>query len=232
MSIFSFLKETEKKAQKKVETTTKDVAKDVGGGVFNFLKGVGNVANKTSESVGKPIAEPLARGGQALTKIQLNNAQGKSPFEGVSKRQLISDAAETGLNFASLGEGSAALAGGRKLLGNILEGGILGGAQGGVESFRNKSNTQDTLKNVGVGAGFGGVLGGVLSGTQSLDAGIAANKSVGEGGYIGGAKATGFPEAQKAGAVSKGVDDKPKFEVDDSQAKFKPEPLKKSPLHL
>jgi hypothetical protein len=48
-----------------------------------------------------------------------------------------------------------------------------------------------------------------------------------EHGYIGGSKATGFPEAQKAGAVSPGVDTHPKFEVDDSQAKLTPENAKR-----
>lgn len=51
-----------------------------------------------------------------------------------------------------------------------------------------------------------------------------------EHGYIGGTSASGFEDALKSNAVTKGVDGKPKFEVDDSTATYNTKPLKEQQL--
>jgi hypothetical protein len=56
MSIFSFLQSVEKDTKTKVKKKVDETAKNVGGSIFNFLKGaasgVGNVANTTGNAVG------------------------------------------------------------------------------------------------------------------------------------------------------------------------------------
>lgn len=136
---------------------------------------------------------------------------------------------------------------------NVLQAGIQRGMQmapgfmgaNAVTSFNGDGTPVTPMQQVGktataavsgagqaLGFGVGGELLGAAGRLGMNGVRRVAGALDNQGGYIGGSKATGFPEAQAAGAVTPGVDGHPKFEVDDSQAKFNFEPLSKGPAPL
>lgn len=109
------------------------------------------------------------------------------------------------------------------------EGAAIGGGYGVAEGLQENARTSEEFteaiaKNAAIGGLTGGVIGGVPLAARGAKEGAAAakrvNEQVGQGGYIGGSKALGFLDADAAGAVTPGIDNKPRFEVDDSAAKL------------
>lgn len=149
---------------------------ELGGEVGRFFGGVGsaiqktqipglqnyNVGNAYNDLIQKPVVNPVLRGGQVLTQMQNNSINKRPTFQNVNLREFGSDIATTGLNFGTLGLGRTLLTA-KPVVNKIIQGGVegslLGGAQGGVETFRNQGNFQDYGRNIATGAALGGTLG-------------------------------------------------------------------------
>jgi hypothetical protein len=233
MGIFNFLDflTNDKKKKQAVDAVGK-ATKDTGGAIFNFLKNtgktVGDVANATGNAVGQTlnqngeflgaadifpgvkegrqaVIKPDATMGDFLTAIASTGVQ-NHPLIGGGDRTL----ARLGATITGKPQNTLFGTGSNATLAPIQE--EIGNAQGPA----NKALA--ALAIGGDAVGVGGELKPLAKAASPVLTDF--NKSLGESGYIGGSKAKSFPEAQKAGAVTKGVDNKPKFEADDSQAKF------------
>jgi hypothetical protein len=204
-----------------------------------------NVGNLYNDVVQKGMINPVIQGGQQLTN--LSNATNpysayvRSQAKPVDVRSLISNAATTGLNAATFGEGGLLLQGGKALLPRIgqgiVEGGLLGGAQGAAGTFANSHATaMDYAKNIGLGAATGGALGAAvpvvgagarLAATTTRDMVHAApNILANQEGFIASKQAAGFGKAVQQGKTYLGPDNKPRFEVSDANAKIKEQGVK------
>lgn len=211
---------------------------------MGFFDDLFKVANTVGSAVGGSSLNPFNIAKDQVEKIQNNQASrvtargSKGSFfdqlGDVAKQtgDFTKGIAQTGYSYSDLGaaEGLAGMTA-AQLTGKPVQTPFLEGPQ---------SSFTDTLKNEGlVGGGLhiaGNVLGAkglaepaAVIGKAGAKAGVDAYKAnphlSSTVGYIGGTEATGFPEAKAAGAVSPGVDNHPKFEVDDSQAKFDPSKL-------
>jgi hypothetical protein len=235
MSIFSFLDKKKKDLEK--------TASDVGGGIFNFLKGAGNVANATGNAVGGY----LNKDGKFLGRLDdfvpgFKEGTDAINAPGATVGDFIKAISNTGVQNSPIGAADRTAA---RAVASIT-GGPSGTLFGSGDNAQ-QNPIQQTLANAqGVGdkgLAIAGILGDVLGakdlGPATATAGKATAKTIaaenarlGEAGYLGGTKAQGFEDALKQNAVTKGVDGNLKFEVDDSQATFTPQNLKRGQATL
>ncbi len=244
MGIFNFLnsvaknipgvRDAEKKVKKKVEEETKKASAPI----FNFLantgKGIVDVANKTGRTVGNVankdgkylggITQFIPGADQGIEEINRPNANVGDFVKAIGRTGYQSS--EPGALEAFGGLTAASLTGKDVKLPGVQNQRPIQNQLGDAKTPLDKGLV---LLSAG-GLALGGAAGAKTLGKVAPIAGKAGAQAANdiltnpvlanERGYIGGTKATGFPEAQKAGAVGKGVDNKPRFEVDDSQAKF------------
>jgi len=154
-----------------------------------------NVGQLFNDTVQKPFINPAVQGGQALTQMQINNANNRPTMQGINTPQLIGNAITTGINGATMGGGSLLANGAEKLAAPLL--GKLGGglaakaatnfvrttaatlpataAYGGASVLQQgDTNPLDILKGVGQGALMAPAMGIVHGALPVAGAGIKA----------------------------------------------------------
>lgn len=221
MAIFNFLDFlTNDKKKKQAADAVGKATKDTGGAIFNFLR---NTTGKAGTAIGQGALDSvpgLKAGLESVTQPGIE----KKPGLGVP--EFIKAISSAGYQNSALGSADRTITRGIATLTGQDTTSPFTGVQ---KPIGTQVGQADGIVNKGLAVG--GIIGDILGAGEAGSAAkvgaevagpklAAFNSALGESGYIGGSKAKGFPEAQKAGAVTKGVDNKPKFEADDSQAKF------------
>jgi hypothetical protein len=186
----------------------------------------GNSGNPAHDAAVEAYANSIK---QDFYRQQLaQNGINPNDSNGTITRKVAGQAGSAAANIAMAGAAPGALAtrAAPALARNAAFYGGASAAAGAAQTAQMDDPTiRDYLKNTAEGAAMGAAVPALgYAAHVALPAAArgarAANAQVGEGGFLAGSEAKGFKQAKAKGQVFDGVEGKPRFEVDDSKAKF------------